>query len=131
MRSLNWRSVSHIKSDQPRGTNMQSTVEDARALFRKWQEEKVFVSVVLKAGKIIASADACIMVSDDSLTLKAANFENSPEHHFLLQVPFDEIEHYEYFTPRDFTPSDPEVPDDEQEGWILGTYSGVTIELFY
>src|SRR5437762_1174453 len=47
-----------------------------------------------------------ISFSDDGLMLKAENLANLPRHHFLLQVPFAEIEQYEYFTSREFKPRD-------------------------
>jgi len=39
---------------------MLSSPEDAIAFFRRWEEQKVFVSVGLEVGKLIVSANARI-----------------------------------------------------------------------
>src|SRR5437867_384512 len=100
---------------------MRSSPEDAIAFLRRWQKDKVLVSVTVEAGDLIVSAYAYISFSDDGLVLKAENPWSLPEERFVLQVPLAEIEHYEYMTPRDLTPRDPSGVPPEQDFWELFT----------
>jgi hypothetical protein len=80
---------------------MYSSLEEAIALFKRWQEENIRVHAMLSVGKgkvTVTARDTSINFSADGCTLTVENQAN----HFFLEIPLGEIETCQYVTARDF-----------------------------